>query len=441
MPQQPSVIVVGAGIAGLTAAWHLRRAGCEVTVIEAADQPGGRVGAREIRGICYNTGARLLYTFSRDFNRLLDDIDLTSQLVPVRGLAAECRSAGAAWTVELMPGPRSLTTPGLTFGDRLRFLRYGLRMLAARLTTDPDDATSAPAADAETLADHVTRHLGPRVLERMVNPVFRSTRSWDAADISAAFFATTMPHMIGRSTVHVLKGGMNSLPAALARDVKLLLNTRALRIEAPAEGPCRVGAEQGGRPLVLEADRIVCAVEGVQVNALIPGLAPEDRGFMDRVRYNALGIAHIRLNRQVAPRLTFFAGQTGGTIATYQQIPGDEAKGIHPQLYVQLTPEAVRRARDEGMTDRIDEIVAEDLRRLYPTLDADRVDHHNQWIARKLPEFYPGYGAEVRRFLDRQATGRRRLHFCGDYLAQALVTGAAASGKAAAGRLLAQWGG
>lgn len=437
MSRQQSVIVVGAGIAGLTAAWHLHRAGLSVTVIDASDQPGGRVGARETRGIRYNTGARLLYAFSKDFNRLLDDIGLTSDLVPVRHLAAECRSLDEKWTVELMPGPRSLMTPGLTMGDRLRFLAYGMRLLAAHFTTNPDDATSAPTADSETLADHVNRHLGPRVLERMVNPVFRSTRSWNAADISAAFFATTMPHMIGRSTVNVLKGGMNSLPAALARDVKLLLNTSVLRIEAPVSGPCRVEALQDGQPLVLESDQIVCAVEGVLVKALIPDLAAEDRAFMDRVRYTSLGMVHIRLNRQVAPYMGFFSGQAGGTIGTYQQIPGNEAQGIPPQLYAQLTPEANRRARDEGLTDRLDEIVANDIRRLYPTLDADRVDHHNQWVARMLPEFYPGYASQVRDFLNRQSAGRGRIQFCGDYLAQSLVTGASASGKAAAGRLLA----
>lgn len=440
MPQQHSVIVVGAGIAGLTAAWHLRRAGWEVTVIEAADQPGGRVGAREMRGIRYNTGARLLYAFSKDFNRLLDDIDLTSQLVPVRNLSAECLSRDAEWTVELMPGPRSLKTPGLTMGDRLRFLAYGARMLAARFTTDPDDATSAPSADAETLAAHVTRHLGPRVLERMVNPIFRGTRSWDAAETSAAFFATTMPHMIGRSTVHVLKGGMNSLSAALSRDMTLMLNTRALRIDAPASGPCRVEVERNGLIEVLEADRIVCAVEGVLVKALVPDLPPEDRAFMDMVRYNPLGMVHVRLNRQVAPQMNFFTEGAGGTIATYQQIPGNQAQGSPPQLYAQLTPEANRRARDEGLTGRLDEIVADDLCRLYPALEADRADHHNQWVARMLPEFYPGYAAQVRCFLDRQAAGRSRVQFCGDYLAQALVTGASASGKAAAMRLLAQGG-
>ncbi|MFC0437713.1 FAD-dependent oxidoreductase [Kutzneria buriramensis] len=37
-----SVVVVGAGLAGLATAYELSRRGCEVTVLEAADRPGGQ---------------------------------------------------------------------------------------------------------------------------------------------------------------------------------------------------------------------------------------------------------------------------------------------------------------------------------------------------------------------------------------------------------------
>ena len=37
------VVILGAGIAGLVSAWELRKAGFEVTVLEARGRPGGRV--------------------------------------------------------------------------------------------------------------------------------------------------------------------------------------------------------------------------------------------------------------------------------------------------------------------------------------------------------------------------------------------------------------
>ncbi len=39
-----SVIVIGTGIGGLTAAIHLPRRGLHVTVVEKNSQPGGRCG-------------------------------------------------------------------------------------------------------------------------------------------------------------------------------------------------------------------------------------------------------------------------------------------------------------------------------------------------------------------------------------------------------------
>lgn len=431
-----SVVVIGGGIAGLTAGWHLRRSGYAVTVLEAAARPGGRVGEAEQDGIRFNTGARLFYPFSKPFNRMLAELGLADQMIAVRGLGARVDGPDESWRIELMPGVKTLMDPALSWADRLRFIRYGMRMMASLPGTDPDDATSAMAADDETLADHIRRHLGAKVLERMVQPVFRGTRSQDPEEISAGFFATTTPFMLGRKTIWVPARGMNALPDALARDLAVMTGTRVERVE-PAGDRHVVTARRGEEEIRIEADLVICAVEGDRVPDLIPGLTDEDRAFFAGVRYNALGIVHYRLNRPVSPDMRFFAGGKGGSIATWQQIPGNEAKGAAPQLYAQLSPEAVRRVAADGAQAHMHELVADDVRRLYPTLDQDVAAHHNQWIARKLPMFTPGYARGVAAFLNRRAKASDGLYFCGDYLNQPLVTGAAASGMRVARQIIA----
>lgn len=435
-----TVVVIGAGVAGLVAARRLSQAGHAVRVLEAGAVPGGRVGEREVRGIRFNAGARLVYGFSKPFNALLDEIGLSEALVPVRRLSAECVGADGSWTVELMPGVKSLLTPDLSVSDRLRFVCFGLKTLAARHGADPDDAASVPDADDTSLSDYVRSRLGPNVLTRMVEPIFRGTRNWNPEQVSAAFFASTAPHLVGRDTVHVFRGGMGSLPAALAEGVAIDCGARVTAVEASGGGPCRVHAERAGKPVQHEADIVVCATEGSLAAALFPDLPTDDRTFLTGVRYNPLGIVHYRLNRPVEPAMKFFMRDIAGAIATWQQVPGDEATGQAPQLYAQLSPEATEEARRLGMTDRLDALVERRVRELYPDLDRTCIDRHSQWIERMLPFFYPGYARAMAAFRERQSTARRKVYFCGDYLAQALVTGAAASGQRTGRDIVEHWG-
>ena len=54
------VVVVGAGLAGLSAAMQLAGRGRQVTVVERYDFPGGRMGQADICGYSMDTGPTVL---------------------------------------------------------------------------------------------------------------------------------------------------------------------------------------------------------------------------------------------------------------------------------------------------------------------------------------------------------------------------------------------
>ena len=54
------VVVVGAGLGGLSAALRLAGAGRQVTVLERTDRPGGRAGLLELGGYRFDTGPTVL---------------------------------------------------------------------------------------------------------------------------------------------------------------------------------------------------------------------------------------------------------------------------------------------------------------------------------------------------------------------------------------------
>lgn len=60
MPDSAEVIVIGAGLAGLSTAIHLQEAGVDVAIIEASDRPGGRVTSDLIDGFICDRGFQLI---------------------------------------------------------------------------------------------------------------------------------------------------------------------------------------------------------------------------------------------------------------------------------------------------------------------------------------------------------------------------------------------
>src|SRR5918998_1989881 len=59
---QTDVVVIGGGMAGLTAACYLARAGADVTLFEKAPNLGGRAASQDFDGFRFNRGIHALYT-------------------------------------------------------------------------------------------------------------------------------------------------------------------------------------------------------------------------------------------------------------------------------------------------------------------------------------------------------------------------------------------
>ena len=72
------VVVIGAGLAGLTAARTIQRSGKSVVVLEASDAVGGRVRTDEVDGFLLDRGFQVMLTAYPELRRQanLDELDL-----------------------------------------------------------------------------------------------------------------------------------------------------------------------------------------------------------------------------------------------------------------------------------------------------------------------------------------------------------------------------
>jgi renalase len=179
------VIVVGAGIAGVTCARELVRAGHEVDVRERAMAVGGRMAAPQIEGRPVDIGASYFTASDPAFVRQVQDWCS-------RGLARcwtdRFPQLTAAGLKELAPGPWRYATPGglASLVADLAPESTGLGRLVSRI--EPGPAVDGEPADAVVLAmpdPQAERILGPGLPEVRARV---ERRSWEPVIALAANF-------------------------------------------------------------------------------------------------------------------------------------------------------------------------------------------------------------------------------------------------------------
>ncbi len=211
-PAPARVAVVGAGIAGLSAALTLQDGGCEVALFEASARVGGKIGS----AVCQTpAGAFLL---ERGPNSFLGSARALWPLVARLGLAdrlSPAQGRGARWVFrdgrlrQLPLGPLSAL-----FGNWLPF--------SAKLRLASELFVAARRDEGETLHDFVARRCGVAFAEGMIGPFASGVYAGDARQLGAA---DAFPRMWRLEADH---GGL--IRGALARMFSPQLQ-RALRDE------------------------------------------------------------------------------------------------------------------------------------------------------------------------------------------------------------------
>src|SRR5512132_4136880 len=85
---QPNIIVMGAGVAGLAAARRLIQAGAHVRVLEKNAYVGGRVYTEAVDGVQIDAGAQFIANFYNSTMDLIGELGLSKDLIPIQGGAA-----------------------------------------------------------------------------------------------------------------------------------------------------------------------------------------------------------------------------------------------------------------------------------------------------------------------------------------------------------------
>ncbi len=197
-----SVVVVGAGLAGLAAATDLAAQGCEVTVFEARDRVGGRTHGIEVApGSWIDAGAAYLGDRHTALADLMAELDLKTTPTTMTGNSRFALGGGTR--DDTRPGrfpPLSAVALGGMF-DLLDELTSAVRVDAPWLT--PDAAT----LDALSAADWAERNLS-HPDARLFFPLFLGEMmAADPADVSVLHMAFYLRSGGGIRYLNAFEGG------------------------------------------------------------------------------------------------------------------------------------------------------------------------------------------------------------------------------------------
>jgi oxygen-dependent protoporphyrinogen oxidase len=270
------VVVVGGGVAGLTAARDLAAAGCEVLLLEGADRVGGKLRRGEVAGIAVDVGAEAMLHRRPEGTALAAEVGL-----PI----VHPTSAGSrVWTRgALRPLPRSLMGAPLDL-DQLATTGVLSDEGLARARRERTLPPSVLGGDV-SVGDLVDERYGAEVTDRLVEPLLGGVYAGRAREISARAAVPQLVAMAERGSLLEqagpppasgtpvfagVDGGMWRLPEALHSalagagvEIRTGATVRALR-RTPS------GYDVDGEP----ADAVVLATPSAPTARLLDEVAP-----------------------------------------------------------------------------------------------------------------------------------------------------------------------
>ncbi len=227
------VVVVGAGLAGLSAALRLAGAGRKVTVIERESVPGGRNGLLEKDGFSFDTGPSVLTMPSliQDaFSCVGEDMKDWLELSPLKPLYRAFYHDGSqidvhANTAEMEEEIRRTVSAEEALGYR-RYVEFVTKLYKYEMNDFIDRNIDSPLNLltpnlARLIALGGFRRLSPKVNQFLKDPRLQKVYSFQAmyAGVSpqqALAIYAVIAYMDSVNGVFFPKGGMHAVPRALA---------------------------------------------------------------------------------------------------------------------------------------------------------------------------------------------------------------------------------
>ncbi len=313
------VVVVGAGIAGLTAACDLARTappGTEILVLEGSRRVGGKLAVSEVAGVPVDEGAEAALARVPEVLDLMTELGLGDEIVYPATTSASIAVAG---TLRPVPAGTLLGVP-----TDLAALRGSELLSPAGLAAIDRDLTEPgePVTQDVSVGALIRQRLGTEIVDRLIEPLLggvyagrtellslQATMPALAAQlrdngslVEAARAARAAAKAADGPVFATLRGGLARLALTLAEQPGITVRTGTpVRELARTARGFRLVTGSVPAPAAVEADAVVIAVPANKAAPLLATVAPRAASELAAVAVASMAVITLAVPRQAFP--------------------------------------------------------------------------------------------------------------------------------------------
>lgn len=403
------VIIVGAGMAGLTCAVYLKQAGIDALLLEADDAAGGRVRTDVVDGFRLDRGFQILLTAYPEARRLLNYTALDLKGFRSGALIRQPDTDKPnAWISMVNPFQeptsvfQTLASPVGTMSDKLRIVE--LLRKTQELPLD-DLFHQTPTT---TLAFLRANGFSEQIIDRFFRPFFGGVFLEDALNTSSNFFEFCF-RMFFTGGAAVPAQGIGAIPTQLTGR----LSPDQLRLNSPVD-------RLEGRTLTLgngqtlSADHVILAVDAAQAARLTGHAVPSQQAFTHTTcSYFAAPVSPD--NKQLLMLNPHRASAVHNLAVVSDVAPGYAPAG---QSLISVSTQGLETVNEEALTERI-------FREL-TTWFGEEVSQWRYLRAYHIPQALPAYTPYS---VHQPLQLGNNLYQCGDWTAYPSLNAAMQTGR------------
>jgi len=292
------IAIVGAGISGLSAAYHLKKAGFKPVVFESESFVGGRMSSETVDGFIIDKAAYTFPGFYRNLKRLVNLIGMETSLGQTTSTSSTyCE--GKRYPIKIGSPSDFLIFKLLSIKckiDMIKLFLYARSIGKALNLNRPTPKTFE--LENESVTDYLRNHYDEQILERIAYPIFCEIFLGAPECNSIVSFLALLKNL-SKFKIFAFDKGMGALPEHLKSGLDIRLNSPVFKIAALREkGPYEI--EVGGtNARSLGFDTIILAIPPPLVPRLVENLPEKLNKYFQDIVYAPSIVVAMAIDREI----------------------------------------------------------------------------------------------------------------------------------------------